>query len=63
MNDDKFWEQRLNHYKIRLNTIMIDYCDIYDILHDGSFNADTVKNELTEIIDNAIKSFLADNDK
>lgn len=61
MNSDDFWKQREQAIKSRLIMHIIDYCDIYDILHDEVFNADSVKRELTELIDFAIATFIKDN--
>lgn len=58
---DDFWKQRENAVKSKLIMYIIDYCDIYDIMHKEVFNADSVKRELTELIDFAIDTFVKDN--
>ena len=62
MNSDDFWERRERGIKAKIITQIIDYCDVYDILHSEVFNAESVKTELTKIIDSAIKLFISDND-
>lgn len=61
MNSDDFWERRESDIKATITRLIINYCDVYDILHSEVFNAESVKTELTKIIDYAIKSFISDN--
>lgn len=61
MNNDDFWNKRLTATKSRLIAHIIDYCDLYDILHDEVFSAEKVKRELSELIEKAVEMFITDN--
>ena len=61
MDSTDFWDKRLTATKLRLITNMIDYCDVYDILHDEVLNPDKVKRELAELIDIAVNAYVNDN--
>lgn len=64
MNSDEFWERREREIKAKITMLIIDYFDVYDILHNEVLNASNIesaKTDLIEIIDSAIISFLSDN--
>lgn len=64
MNSDDFWERREREIKAKITMLIIDYFDVYDILHNEvltTSNIESAKTELIEIIDSAIRSFLSDN--
>lgn len=63
-NSEDFWKKRERAVKVQLIKHIIDYCYIYELLHgsENAFNTDSVKAELTDMIDTALRSFLSDND-
>ena len=60
--DKDFWERRERNIEVDMIRQIIDYCDIYSIIHNEEFDAETVKSKLNALIEKTLKFFLYDYD-
>lgn len=60
--DKDFWERRERDIEVDMIRQIIDYCDIYSIIHNEEFDVETVKSKLTALIAKTLEFYLSDND-